>query len=526
MRLPGALAVLALGLISAGFPALARAAPVRILLSVGSNIGDPEDAPLRFADSDAQRLLSLFVEIGQVAPDRAYLLLDEPAQKVREKLAEAAGRIAELAAAGNEVSLILYVSSHARAGELHLRGTHLPLAELRDFAAATKARVRVLIVDACDSGAIARRKGGAPGPDYEVAIDRLPLGGQVTISSSGPAESAQEWDSLGGSLFTHYLLTGLRGDADLDGDGKVSVSEAYGYAYRRTVLDSAGGAQHPAFDMDLAGTGELVLSEPASAKSALVFPANLEGRYVVASQPRPNVVAEVDKRAGRPLRLAVPPGRYLVRKALGHSVGLLTVELPFGGEKTVDESALVKRNFAEIALKGGSVELHPSAALGLFSLASAPLDGAGTRWRIGAGYRRTWGESWGLASLGFGRARFEGVQLATTESDLALGIAGGYRLLYPAVSPLLGLGAEALWMRQSFVRAQEADIQRVFGQGPLPTRSAVGFGAGPMVGVELSLPMGAFVLATIQAQVRYLPAADQSAWSLGAHGSIGAGATF
>ena len=56
---------------------------------------------------------------------------------------------------------------------------------------------------------------------------------------------------------------------------------------------------------------------------------------MVASQPRSDVVAEVDKQPGRPLRLAVPPGRYLVRKRAGASTGQLEVELPYGGERPV-----------------------------------------------------------------------------------------------------------------------------------------------------------------------------------------------
>lgn len=40
------------------------------------------------------------------------------------------------------------------------------------------------------------------------------------------------------------------------------------------------------------------------------------------------MVAEVEKVAGRPLRLAVPPGRYLLRKRAEASTGLLELELP------------------------------------------------------------------------------------------------------------------------------------------------------------------------------------------------------
>jgi hypothetical protein len=355
----------------------------------------------------------------------------------------------------------------------------------------------------------------------------VPLKGQVTISSSGPAEPSQEWDSLGGSLFTHHLLTGLRGDADADSDGKVTLSEAYAYAYRRTVVEAAGGAtQHPAFDVDLTGSGELVLSEPASARSALVFPAPLEGHYLVASQPRPDVVAEVDKRAGKTLRLAVPPGHYILRKRLGATVGLLDVDLPYGGEKAVEESQMVRRHFAEVAMKGGFVELRPSALIATGSIETPPLYGAGPRWRLGAGFQRTWGEWWGLAALSFGRARFRGIDLTTTEASSTLDVSGGYRWIFSALIAHAGLSVEMVGLDQISVRDREQEIQQVFGQGPLPARLVLGFSLGPVAGMTIPLPANAFVLAQASGLVRFLPAENQPQWTFGLRVYVGAGVKF
>src|SRR5260370_10471117 len=233
-KMRSAAVLLALGSLSAFN---IEASTIPLLVAVGDNLGDPTDVPLRFAELDAQRVQELFVEVGGVSPERAYLVVNQPAPIVRQKLAEVAGRIAELTSAGSDVVLVLYVSAHAKAGEIHLSGTHLSLAELREFAGNTKARVRVLFIDACDSGAIARQKGATAGPEYEVSLEAMPLRGQVMISSSGPAEPSQEWGSLKGSLFTYHLLAGLRGDADADGDAHATVSEADPYAGRRAVLE-------------------------------------------------------------------------------------------------------------------------------------------------------------------------------------------------------------------------------------------------------------------------------------------------
>ncbi|MGC4001572.1 MAG: caspase family protein [Anaeromyxobacter sp.] len=484
-----ALALLAL--LAAAAPA--AAATHRLVLAVGANVGDPDDPVLSYADEDAQRVRQVFVELGGVRADRALLVVDRDAQAVRQRLAELAGRISELRAAGDEAVLIVYVSSHADDGVLHLRGTHLPLAELRDAARDAGARVTVLLVDACESGVVARRKGARPGPEFAVSLEQLPLNGQVVISSSGPGEASEEWDSLKGSLFTHHLLTGLRGDADAEGDGKVSLAEAYTYAYRRTVAGAAGAGQHPAFAWELSGTGELTLTEPRAAGSALVFPARLSGRYVVASQPRPDVVAEVEKAAGRPLRLAVPPGRYLVRKKAGASTGLAEVELPYGGERQVQDEELAWRRYTEVSMKGGYVSVRNGALLLLGGMGTAPVEDTGPRWAAGLGYRHTWGPWWALGALSAGSSRYPGDALQIDERRLGVGLSAGYRWLEWPVVPQLGLGLELTGVEQQATRDAEGEIGGG-GGAPLPERRALAVGGGLVAGLEVPIRRRAFAL--------------------------------
>lgn len=528
MRLPVPAALRALALIGA----LAAAGPargadsVRVLLAIGANVGDPSDPALRFAEADAERVRSLLVDIGGVSADRAYLVMGQTAGVVRERLSEVAGRVAELAASGQDVILIVYTSSHAREGVLHLRGTHLPLSELRDRLANVPARLRLLIVDACDSGAVTRAKGGRPGPEYHVALEQLQLQGQVIVSSSGPAEPSLEADALSGSLFTHHLLTALRGDADADGDGVVTLHEAYGYTYRRTVSAAGMPRQHPTFDFDVHGTGELALSQPVKARAALLFPAPLAGQYVVSSQPRPDMVAEIDKEAGRPLRLALAPGRYLLRKRDGRRVGLYSVELPYGGDATVDDRQLQWRDYAQVATKGtADLDPSPGALLAFASLESPPLEDTGPRWRVQGGFQLGRGEWWGLLTAGAGTRQYRGVALTIGETSGVAGLAAGYRWLQPGwvVAPLLGVSAEVVALRQSFLRDDEEAIQRVFGQGPVASRLTAGVRAGPLLGLEVSLWGGAFATVQGRLQARYLPAETQPVFTLGAAAQVGLG---
>jgi hypothetical protein len=499
-------AAAALLLLAAASPA--RAATHRLLLAVGANVGDPDDPVLSYADEDAQRVRQVFVELGGVRADRASLLVDRDAGAVRQRLAELAGRISELRAAGDDALLLVYVSAHAKDGVLHLRGSHLPLAELRDAARDAGARLTVLVVDACESGTLARGKGARPGPEFAVSVEQLPLHGQVFISSSGPGESSEEWDSLKGSLFTHHLLTALRGDADADGDGKVALAEAYAYAFRRTVAGAAGAGQHPAYAWDLSGTGELILTEPVSARSALVFPASASGRWVVASQPRPDVVAEVEKPAGSPLRLAVPPGRYLVRKRAGASTGLVELELPYGGERQVREQDLTWRRYTEVAMKGGYLALRSSALLALGGVESPPVSGTGARLGAALGYRKVWGGWWALATVRGGTAAYPGVALGVDERRLGVGLSAGWRWLAWAVVPHLGASLELTAVEQRFERDGEDQIQDTFGVGSLPERRALGVAGGVVAGVEIPISGRAFGLAQGQLLVGAFPSGD------------------
>jgi uncharacterized caspase-like protein len=88
--------------------------------------------------------------------------------------------------------------------------------------------------------------------------------GEALLTSSTSDELARESDALRGSFFTHHLVSGLRGAADQSKDGRVTLAEAYDYAYAKTVTQAEGG-QHPTFKYDLAGRGDVVLTALADA---------------------------------------------------------------------------------------------------------------------------------------------------------------------------------------------------------------------------------------------------------------------
>lgn len=491
------------------------AVDVRLLVSIGNNVGSPTDAPLEHAERDAERIAELFTDIGEVSASHVVVATGRSSTEVRERLVETIGRVKELSSHGDTVSLVVFVSAHASDGALHLKGTSFPLAELRQLVEGSGASFKLVLVDACESGAIIRTKGARPVPEFDVSLESQGVKGSVYVSSSGPAEASQEVPSLSGSLFTHHLLTGLRGDADVDGDGQVSLTEVYTYAFRRTVAGAERLSQHPTFDIDAAGVGDMILSRPRLARSSIRFPADAEGHYVVMSQGRPDVVAEVEKVKARTLRLAVPPGRYLVRKKLGALVGLVSFDLPFGGEKTIAEQELTMRHFTEVTAKGTSFESHPWSLLVEGGIESEQLVGMHLRARPALGGRFTHGALWARASFGVtgGEATYD--QLTTTELQLSGRLALGYRFLSWPVVPTVGVVVDGRWLQQRYRRADEDFIVQVLGAPPAPTRWSSGVSAGPLVGLEVSIGECCFVAVEVSGLVRWLPAQSQPAVTLG-----------
>jgi uncharacterized caspase-like protein len=75
--------------------------------------------------------------------------------------------------------------------------------------------------------------------------DRLSKGkGRIIITASSASEVSKESDDLKHGYFTYYLLKGLKGAADVDGDGFIDVNEISSYL-NREVPEATGQRQHP-----------------------------------------------------------------------------------------------------------------------------------------------------------------------------------------------------------------------------------------------------------------------------------------
>jgi hypothetical protein len=337
----------------------------RFALVVGNEEGGAGTRPLRYAERDARRIDDILLRIGGVHPSDNRVLIDKNASDLRAALGELFLMAQQAKASGQTTLLFFYYSGHAKDGELRLGQTTLSVQELRRSLENAPADVRVGLIDSCQSGAITRPKGARSVPAFDVQQAVAPRG-LVLIASSAANEESQESDSVDGSFFTHYLASGLLGDADQNGDGKVTLAEAYAYAFGRTVgstVETSSGAQHPVYLYDLGGAGDLVITEPSPALGGLVFGEKLSGDYVVLDSSR-KAIAEVAKPEGTVRQLALPPGNYVLKKPEGD--GLLVGEVSVGdGLTEVKDSGLHLVSLEKDPQKGASgPEISLSASFG------------------------------------------------------------------------------------------------------------------------------------------------------------------
>ena len=173
-------------------------------------------------------------------------------------------------------------------------------------------------------------------------------------TSSAATEVAQESDRIRASYFTHYLVSGLRGAADMSGDGRVSLNEAYQFAFSETLgrtVDSRGGAQHPSYDINMSGTGDVVMTDVRQMSATLVLADDIDGRFFIRNASQ-ELIAEVYKPLGRTVALGVEPGIYDVRVERDKTVLLAKTTL-------VDGTRLVINR-----MQFGPTKLEPTRARG------------------------------------------------------------------------------------------------------------------------------------------------------------------
>jgi len=495
----------------------------RFALLAGNDRGGSGTRPLAYAKEDARKVWDVLTRLGNVRPEDATLLLDGDVDHFLAALGQAEQRARAAAARGEKTALIVYYSGHARDGALRLGDSALPLAALKARLTQAPFDVRIGIFDACQSGAMTRTKGARKAPAFEIdTANQQASRGMVLLTSSASDEDSQESDLIGGSYFSHHLASGLLGGADKSGDGRVTLSEAYAYAYDRTVADtadSAAGAQHPTFSYDLAGNGDLVLTDVVARREGLLLPAQAPPGAYFLVDGKGFVAAEILKTPGVARQIALAPGRYRVKRRLPDRLRIGQVDVPRGELVALSEATLRDAPFSDDPVKGPErdpVSLsHWSMAAGggyqsIFASPSAglfPATGlAGLEFTLRDFFRRGW--AWGFDLAGGG-----------TRSSVTV-LTGTLPYRFSELSLATSLQAE--WRRRAlgpvvpFVGARLALLlmSRKFDDGTVPDQSFATLSPGVIAGARLEVSQSWGVV--LRGRLHYLLYnVDQANQSLG-----------
>jgi hypothetical protein len=330
----------------------------RYALVIGSNTGGGSGRDkLRYAGHDADTVADVLQQLGGVAKlDLA--LLSEPNRDTLDKEFDALSkRVRAERKRGQRVELVVYYSGHSDDTGILIGGARYDYARLRERIRSVPADVHIAIVDSCASGSFTRTKGGVQKPPF-LHDTTNQVEGFAFLSSSSENEDAQESDRIGASFFTYFLVTALRGAADRNRDGMITLSEAYQFSYEHTLgrtQNTQHGPQHPAYDMHLSGTGDVVITDLRTTDSVLVLPSDLRGRVTIVDA-NGRVAVELTKEAGEPLNLALPNQSYTVRVENKDGAFAATITLDRAGTTELDKDELRRVAREKTTARGLSID--------------------------------------------------------------------------------------------------------------------------------------------------------------------------
>jgi hypothetical protein len=208
----------------------------RIVLSIGINLHRYLPR-LEFAVNDAEELV-LTLKTSGLQNVQTRLLKDAEATKdgIRRSIDDIIGHVEEddqvwifFAGTGFTEGGIGYLIPHDGDPQ-QLSSSAISIPEVGSWLRRLKSKQVIVISDTCHSGELALALHRGLSIVQEEKPQALAMGsGRVIITAGKADQLALELSALRHGLFSYYLLQGLRGGADNNGDSLVTVSELYAY---------------------------------------------------------------------------------------------------------------------------------------------------------------------------------------------------------------------------------------------------------------------------------------------------------
>ncbi len=208
---------------------------------------------LKFTDDDAYQVYAFYKspEGGALPDDQIKVLIDDTA--TRENIIKEM-RSTFLKADENDV-VVLYFSGHG------LDGAFLPFDyngyenklghdEIKSIIEECKAKHKLVIADACHSGSLSAQSLWAAKSINQERMDVFYSefenisGGLALLLSSKQEEYSLEDHGLRQGIFSHFLIKGLKGEANLNGDDFITIQEISNFVSQE-VRNYTNNVQNP-----------------------------------------------------------------------------------------------------------------------------------------------------------------------------------------------------------------------------------------------------------------------------------------
>ena len=327
----------------------------------------PDSAQLAFANRDAQDIYTTLIsaEGGQFPAENVHELIDEKATiaNIRHELEEWLPSVTK-----DDDRVLIYFAGHGfvSRGEAYLASydidlhniatTAYPMTDLgQDIGAKIKGKWKVLITDACHSGAITPESDRA-----QVSQTLLDLQKSLfSLTASRDREQSFESENWGGGhgIFTYYVIKGLEGEADTNGDGVVSADELAEYVHTNVRL-ATQEQQNPTSERGSFDPNMVLAYNPSHVKGAnlpppqfgsLIIESNMDDTEIWVDGKSAGVVSK-----GTPLRLpGIEPGAHTIKAVrLGYEPdGPREEQVYPGQDTTVSVHILIARQHNHSAVE-------------------------------------------------------------------------------------------------------------------------------------------------------------------------------
>jgi len=258
----------------------------------------------------------------------------------------------------------------AKRGNLRLTSVSVP--QVRSWLEACKAQRKVLVLDACHSGAGRAVEG--MGQSLKQAIEEGR--GFLRLASCDRHQKSNEDRALGHGVFTYHLVKALRGAGDFDSDGRIGADEAYRYVARGVAHWARGHGlrQDPIMSgRVVGGLFTLCYAPKPDPKPSEASPKTQVAELFLTITPA-HTTARVDGRPvplreqGRVAFVRVLPGRHVIEVTKpGHTGVEKVVEVPAAGAEGIVTLAPLASQLPP------RVEIQPKATTTIHGAISAGL---------------------------------------------------------------------------------------------------------------------------------------------------------